>query len=124
MRPRKILSATAAGCLLFSLTLARSATPFEAECAKLAGRKGNESERLHALFTLEWEKRMQDSPEFATEVGYPGQNDRWTDASLAAIEQRKGELAAPLQVIQSIDRSKLSGPDQLSYDLFRKNFED
>jgi uncharacterized protein (DUF885 family) len=123
MTPRKFLSA-AAGCLLLSLTAARGATPFEAECAKLAGRKGNDSERLHALFKLEWEKRMHDSPEFATGVGFPGQNDRWTDVSLEAIAQRRRELGAPLQVIRSIDRSSLSATDQLSYDLFLQNFED
>jgi uncharacterized protein (DUF885 family) len=76
------------------------------------------------LFKLEWEKRMHDSPEFATGVGFPGQNDRWTDVSLEGIAQRRRELGAPLQVIRSIDRSSLSAADQLSYDLFLQNFED
>jgi uncharacterized protein (DUF885 family) len=105
--------------------LARCAeTPFEQNCAQLAARLGNDSERLHDLFKLDWEHAMIESPEFATEVGYPGQNDRWTDQSLEAIERRKQELNPPMKVLQSIDRSKLSAADQLNYDLFKKNQED
>src|SRR5215207_5001902 len=99
-------------------------TPFEEECVKLAARIGSDSERLHELFKLTWEHRMREDPEFATEVGYPGQNDRWSDVSLQAIERRKRELQGPLKVIQSIDRSKLSAGDQLNYDLFRKSQEE
>src|SRR5437879_8680162 len=69
-------------------------TPFEQACAKLASRIGKDAERLHALFQLDWEHAMRENPEFATEVGYPGQNDRWTDSSLEAIERRKRELKA------------------------------
>src|SRR6266481_960647 len=99
-------------------------TTFEQECAKIAANSGNDSQRLRDLFKLEWAHRMAESPEFATEVGYPGQNDRWTDQSFEAIERRKRELPAVLKAIQSIDRSKLSAADQLNYDLFRKNQED
>jgi uncharacterized protein (DUF885 family) len=99
-------------------------TPFEQNCAQLAGRLGNDTERLHDLFKLDWEHTMIESPEFATEAGYPGQNDRWADKSLEAIERRKRELAAPMKVIQSIERSKLSAADQLNYDLFKKNQQD
>jgi uncharacterized protein (DUF885 family) len=42
---------------------------------------------------------------------------------LEAIERRKRELQAPLKVIKSINRARLSAADQLSYDLFRKNYE-
>jgi uncharacterized protein (DUF885 family) len=94
---------------------------FEQGCAALAARKGEDAERLHALFKLDWEHTMRESPEFASMVGYPGQNDRWSDISLEAIERRKKELQAPMLVIESIDRSKLSALDQLNYDLFRKN---
>src|SRR6267378_8629884 len=111
--------------LAFSPLLCLSAeTAFEQNCAQIASRAGNDSERLHDLFKLDWEHAMVEHPEFATAVGYPGQNDRWTDQSLEAVERRKGELQAPLKVIQSIDRSKLSAADQLNYDLFKKNHED
>ena len=32
---------------------------------------------------------MIEYPEFATSVGYPGQNWRWTDNSLSAIARRR-----------------------------------
>src|ERR1051326_2487096 len=110
--------------VLFPLLAQAAETPFEQNCGQLADRLGNDSERLHDLFKLDWEHTMIESPEFATEVGYPGQNNRWTDHSLEAIEQRKRELDAPMKVLQSIERSKLSAADQLNYDLFKKNRED
>ncbi|HVV01209.1 MAG TPA: DUF885 domain-containing protein [Verrucomicrobiae bacterium] len=96
-------------------------TQYEAACDKLASQSGKDTERLHALFKLDWDHSMVESPEYATEVGYPGENNRWTDESLAAIERRKQELRAPLKVLESIDRKKLSARDQLNYDLFRRN---
>jgi uncharacterized protein (DUF885 family) len=56
-------------------------------------------------------------------VGYPGQNDRWTDQSLEAIARRKEELHGPLDAVNSIDRANLDGADQLNYDLFKKGIE-
>ena len=40
------------------------------------------------------------------------------------MARRKQETAAPLKAIQSIERAKLGEPDQLNYDLFRRNAED
>jgi uncharacterized protein (DUF885 family) len=98
-------------------------TAFEQACARLAARQGADAERLHALFKLDWDWTVRQSPEFATEVGYPGQNDRWTDLSLEAIAVRDRELSAPLRALQSIDRARLNPSDQLNYDLFRRNKE-
>jgi len=109
---------------LASSPYARAQTPFEQDCARLAARKGNDSQRLHELFQLDWDHTMRDDPEFATDVGYPGQNGRWTDESLEAIERRKRESAGLLKVIESIHRARLIAADQLNYDLFRKHEED
>ena len=106
------------------LSALHAQTAFEQECAKLAAASGNDPQRLKDLLKLEWAHRMEDSPEFATEAGYPGLNDRWTDQSLEAIERRKRELQAPMKVIQSIDRAKLTADDQLNYDLFKRDKED
>jgi uncharacterized protein (DUF885 family) len=111
--------------LFLSCLLAQSAeTPFEQNVAQLASRLSNDTERLHDLFKLDWEHAMVENPEFATAVGYPGQNDRWTDNSLEAIERRRRESPVLMKAILTIDRSKLSAADQLNYDLFRKNQED
>jgi uncharacterized protein (DUF885 family) len=120
--------------MLFGLFVATQVLPancshaaessFERECTKLAAAKGNDATRLHEFFKLDWEHTMQESPEFATEVGYPGQNDRWTDQSLEAIARRKGEQRSRLKVVESIERAKLNQADQLNYDLLRKGVQD
>ncbi len=102
-------------------TLAQTA--FENDCAKLATSTQNATERLRDLLKLHWDYTMLESPEFATSVGYPGQNDRWSDISMEVIERRKRELNAPLYVIRSIHRDKLSALDQLNFDLFQRNQE-
>ena len=70
--------------------------------------KLSDAERLHRLFDFSWEYTMKESPEFATSVGYPGQNDRWSDISLEAIARRKETDKLDLELIKSIDRTKLS----------------
>ncbi len=111
------------GLLLFApATLAE--TDYERACDKLAASKRPDAARLHELFKLSWDYAMRESPELATDVGYPGLNDRWTDNSSASIERRKRETRAPLKVIKSINRARLNAADQLYYDLFRRNHEE
>jgi uncharacterized protein (DUF885 family) len=103
------------------------APSFQARYAALIAnpRRLNDAARLRELFAVTWEYQMSEFPEFATDVGYPGaRNDRWTDNSLAAIERRKRELEAPLAVITSIRRERLSPADRLNYDLFRRGLEE
>jgi len=120
-------------CLLFAAALASAQQPpsgpglmFHARYAELAGNPRNlsDSARLGALFRLNWEYVMTEFPEFATYVGYPGQNARWTDNSLQAIERRKRELEDPLAVVKTIRRDRLSPTDRLNYDLFRRGLEE
>ena len=66
---------------------------------------------------------MMSSPESATWRGYPGQNHRWSDLSLKALEKGKEVDRLTLKTILSIKRSKLSVDNQLNYDLFRRNAE-
>ena len=79
--------------------------------------------RLHRLFDIEWERGLQESPESATSVGDTRFDDRWTDLSQAAIDERKAESEWPLKVLMGIDRAKLSAADQLNYDLYRRDLE-
>jgi len=82
-----------------------------------------ESERLHRLLQLHWDYLLHEFPEFATEVGAAGQNDRWTDRSPAANARRKADLEWPAKALATIDRTKLSPADALNYDLFRRQAE-
>ena len=91
--------------------------------ALVAGKTFSDTERLHKLFDLDWDRGLHESPEFATSVGYPGLDGLWTDMSQEAVDRRKAELQWPLAVIKAIDRSKLSGADQLNYDIFKRDVE-
>jgi uncharacterized protein (DUF885 family) len=121
-RPRflTIIPAVLVSC---AACLSQSTSDFERDCDKLARSRAKDATRLHQLFKLDWEHSLHESPEFATEVGFPGLNDRWSDNSLEAIARRKRELHAPLKVIASIRRAKLSAADQLNYDLYKRNYE-
>jgi uncharacterized protein (DUF885 family) len=85
--------------------------------------QGSESERLRKLFDLSWEYAMHASPEFATYLGYPGLNDRWSDLSFEAIELGRATARKMLEATLSIDRSKLTPAEQVNYDLARRRLE-
>jgi uncharacterized protein (DUF885 family) len=104
--------------------LAAPAAAQQPAIAALAQSRDADSLRLRRLIALHWDYTMREYPEFATAVGYPGQNARWTDYSADAVARRKRELNEPLAVLQSIDRARLSAVDQLNYDLFRRNITD
>lgn len=76
-----------------------------------------ESERLAAFIDAHWHYQMTEFPDWATWVGYPGQDDRWTDYSLEAIHARHRVDAEMLDVIRSFDRDALTPEEQLNLDL-------
>jgi uncharacterized protein (DUF885 family) len=80
--------------------------------------KTSESERINALYKRQWDFAMLEFPEFATALGVPGGNDRWTDQSLAAIAARNALTPKLLAAAESIDRDKLEPKDRIHYDLF------
>ena len=112
--------------LLLPGAAASDPTRFEKQCAEIASQAGKvpDGARLHDLFVRYWEYRMNEFPEEATYNGYPGQNGRWTDMSLQAIERRGRETKAADTALESIARDSLSAPDQLSYDVFQYSIED
>ncbi|HET9209711.1 MAG TPA: DUF885 family protein, partial [Thermoanaerobaculia bacterium] len=79
--------------------------------------QGSESERLKKLFGLLWDFQMHASPEYATFVGYPGLNDRWSDLSPESIEFGRRMDHVVETALASIDRAKLAAPEQVNYDL-------
>ena len=110
--------------LLVPALMASAADNYQKKYEDLAADKTlSDTDRLHKLFDLDWDRGIHESPEFATSVGYPGLDGLWTDMSQAAIDGRKAELQWPLSVIKAIDRAKLSKADQLNYDIFRRDVE-
>jgi uncharacterized protein (DUF885 family) len=67
---------------------------------------------------------MEEFPEMATFTGHPGQDHRWTDLSLPAVERRRRELEIPVRALATIDRSRLPPADQLDHDVFKREAEE
>ncbi len=117
----RLITAAILSMLACGPAFAVEQTPYERTMSGITAdgaKSQSEHQRLWKIFDTYWDHKMHEYPEWATSVGYPGQNGRWTDMSLAAIERRKREINAPAQALKSIDRAKLSHEDQLNYDLF------
>jgi uncharacterized protein (DUF885 family) len=84
---------------------------------------GRPAEQLRAQLDADWKYWMEQYPEVATALGYPGQNARWTDYSAAAIGARAGHLKEMAARLAAIDRARLDADGQLDYDLYRDSIE-
>jgi uncharacterized protein (DUF885 family) len=73
---------------------------------------------FQAFLAAEWNYTMEQSPTWASSLGDRRWNDRWEDASLAAIDRRHAHDQDTLAKLKKMDRKKLSPADQLSYDLY------
>ncbi|MEY2521205.1 MAG: hypothetical protein QOF24_2964 [Verrucomicrobiota bacterium] len=81
------------------------------------------SKSLNAFFEAEWNYEMEQSPARASSMGDRRWNDRWGDQSLEAIRKREEHAKQALAGLSKFDRAKLPLPDQLNYDLFKKDLE-
>jgi len=79
--------------------------------------QGSESERLKSFFDLYWTTQMRESPELATYLGYPGLDDRLSDASPESFELLHRISRAERSALASIDRSRLAPAERVDYDL-------
>jgi uncharacterized protein (DUF885 family) len=75
---------------------------------------------LRTQLERDWQYWMEQYPEVATSVGYPGQERRWTDYSQAAIDARAAYLRKSRASLASIDPAMLKGDDRLNYELYRQ----
>jgi len=112
--------------ILIACTTALAQDDFQKQIQSIIDKtdKLNDTERLHKLFDVQWKHQMHESPEWATYVGYPGLNDRWSDISLEAIDRRNQELFTEQKALHAVDRTKLNDEDRVSYDLFETNLND
>lgn len=79
---------------------------------------------LKSFTDLYFDYTLLEYPEFATTLGHPDGNNRWTDNSLAAIERRRQDQVRFLDLIRSINRNELNASDQLNYDLMLRELDD
>jgi uncharacterized protein (DUF885 family) len=97
---------------------------FRNKCDALSLQRGDDARRLHELFKLQWVHEMHLYPETATEIGFAGENGRWSDYSPEGIAERKGAWRPASKVLGTIDRAGLSAGDQMNFDLFRRNLKE
>ena len=83
-----------------------------------------DAERFHTLLKTDWAYSMAVAPEYATYLGVPGYDTKWTDLSPAAIAERRKLASRPLTVLATIDRARLTAADQVNYDLFKRQAEE
>jgi len=87
--------------------------------AQAKGDQMQAAREFRAYLDADWKRWMELYPEFATAVGYPGENRYWTDNSPQGIETRKAHLAESLKKLKSFSREALPASEQLNYDLYR-----
>ena len=123
MHHRNIFAGVALAAAVAGLGEAQPMRPdWKARIDAIAAKPGaSDAERLNALLATWWDYTMMEYPEYATDVGYPGQDHRWTDRSLEAVARREAEAELPDRVLRTIDRARLSPEDQVNYDLFRRD---
>ena len=79
---------------------------------------------LNSLYDEIWHHKMISSPTYATYVGYPGQNGRWPDPSLEAVQQNKQTRRDFLKQLRAIAADELDEDSLLGWQLVEKNLSD
>jgi uncharacterized protein (DUF885 family) len=112
-----LLSGIASASLLVPmLAIAQSASNETSSHAKAA-------REFRAYLERDWKLWMEQYPETATVLGFPGQNRRWSDDSPDGIEARVRHLHESFSELNSISRAALPAEEQLNYDLYRELLE-
>src|SRR2546430_1485073 len=120
MRLFAILSMSVAGVLLIVPMMMVAQTKATSTSAKPARMQSEGARKFRAYLDADWKRWMEEYPEKATQVGYPGQNARWTDDSPEGIARRKNHLAESLTALKTVSRDALPPAEQLNFDLYRE----
>jgi uncharacterized protein (DUF885 family) len=75
-------------------------------------------QQARALFDSDWQWRLRNQPEFATTVGDYRYDATLSDTSLEASRAATAHERTMLDQARQLERDKLTGQNQLSYDLF------
>ena len=90
----------------------------------LAKALGDEDSRLHAWFEMKHEEELQASPIWMTYLGRKDKNDEVDDFSFKADEERLEWAAQSVaEMEEQFDYDKLSPQNQVSYDLWKYQYE-
>jgi uncharacterized protein (DUF885 family) len=76
---------------------------------------------LADFLAAQWQYTLAQSPTWASSLGDHRFDDRWEDASLAAIAASQVHAQKALETLTAIDRVALTPADQLNDDLYQRN---
>jgi len=79
---------------------------------------------LNDLLAEQWQWNLKESPEFATILGDYRYNDKWTDPTIAHVQQQKKDNAAFLARFKAIDTAGFSEQDRLNQQLMVRQLGD
>jgi uncharacterized protein (DUF885 family) len=77
----------------------------------------SDSERFEEIIGITYEYSMLSFPEFATYLGDPRGQGRWSDQSEATALKRQADDKLLLAALENINRDALTIPEQVNYDL-------
>lgn len=109
--------------MTFALILTIPLLTLSAHAQQAPAQETRASRDLHALFEEAWDHDMREDPLLATYLGDRRFERLWPDISAAAIQRRHASDQAFLSRLKQIDRDALSPGDQLSYDLFAREYQ-
>jgi uncharacterized protein (DUF885 family) len=81
-------------------------------------------QQLKQLLAEEWEYELRESPEFATVIGDYRYNDRWSDGSLAHVQQQAQDARKWISRFESIDSTGFPEQEKLNQALILRNLEE
>ena len=106
-----VATAIAAACVLAMTRLASLQEPADPGAA------------LESFLAAEWEWTLEQNPTWASTLGDRRWNDKWEDVSLENLARQHAHRQQALEHLASIPREALSPADQVSYDIFRYQYE-
>ena len=109
----------ALGLVLLVAVWAAPASSSSADTASVDARR----KELSQLLAGEWEYEMRESPEFATVIGDYRYNDRWSDSSLAHVQQQRADLEKWLSRFAAIDTTGFPEQEKLNQVLMVRNLK-
>jgi uncharacterized protein (DUF885 family) len=80
--------------------------------------------QLDEALSDEWEYRLREEPEFATEIGDYRYNDRWSDLSRDHVEEHRRELIGWLERFRAIDTAGFTEQETLNHKLMVRDLEE
>jgi uncharacterized protein (DUF885 family) len=80
----------------------------------------SEVAEFRAYLDRDWRQWLEESPEIATAVGFPGLNDRWNDDSPTGVATRRHHLAESLLKLDKFRPDGLGPEERLNYELYRE----